>query len=517
MALKAKIYIVMLFSALQAQGSSLSEKITQCLQENVKQKKPIVVSSEGLKSTKFMEHVKELINVQPELACSVIVQGLLTLLEHTFIYQERIKLIVGRLANHQECTLPIILAVLQRYPQMFEDGNNPLHYNLDPLITVVQSLIKINPAKWQPILALLQDSGIQDAFDAQVQERLPNIKALNKELIKELQSTRNIDKVERLINTGASFWRWPLFSLIIERNNIDFLKNIFALSNKKYDNPQDLIMAFNLAIKKNNVEAMKLLLTRNNSLIINGIDGSLAEAIFYSNIDAARFLFEHGATLDPYRALYLALRRNPYKPEMTQLIFQYMPDLKIQSSEDSNKDLLYYAIDNRDSNAVKLLLEHGANPNVMYQGGGTPLTQAVREGNENTLRILVEYKAAVNFKDQFGQSPMGFAIGRGNIQAAYFLAQHGADLSSEINKQDHYGKTPLMEMTQENNADFVKFLLEYGANPNIENKGGETALQIALHNKRYVYDSLRRENEGWRDRQEKNAKIIELLKDYKAT
>lgn len=60
---------------------------------------------------------------------------------------------------------------------------------------------------------------------------------------------------------------------------------------------------------------------------------------------------------------------------------------------------LHCACNNGNKNAVKLLLEHGADPNIGTYLWGSPLTQLlsrVRDGTREILKLLVHYKADIN-------------------------------------------------------------------------------------------------------------------------
>ena len=77
-----------------------------------------------------------------------------------------------------------------------------------------------------------------------------------------------------------------------------------------------------------------------------------------------------------------------------------------------------------------------------------------------------------------------------------------------INTQDHEGNTALMIVVQRGgNAEAVKAFLDAGANPNIKNKAGKTALQIAMEKKLPAVVKLLREHgarEGKVDPNEKD-------------
>src|SRR5213079_1200178 len=62
-----------------------------------------------------------------------------------------------------------------------------------------------------------------------------------------------------------------------------------------------------------------------------------------------------------------------------------------------------------DVQLVKLLLERGANPNVMDDGGYTPLHRAAALGNVPVAQVLLQGKAQPNRLDKGGRTPIDVA------------------------------------------------------------------------------------------------------------
>lgn len=112
----------------------------------------------------------------------------------------------------------------------------------------------------------------------------------------------------------------------------------------------------------------------------------------------------------------------------------------INISDELGWTLLGYAIYN-EMDITELLLENGANPNVIVNG-------------EPIINI---------------------AIDRRDIGTPELLIEHGAD----INIQNWCGETPLMRAIKSYIIDNVKLLIEHGANPYIKDSFGNDALDIA--------------------------------------
>ena len=63
-----------------------------------------------------------------------------------------------------------------------------------------------------------------------------------------------------------------------------------------------------------------------------------------------------------------------------------------------------------EDDAIEMLLELGANPNVRDVSGWTPLHMAVNVGSESIVQILLEAGADRNTKDNVGTTPLHAAL-----------------------------------------------------------------------------------------------------------
>ena len=156
--------------------------------------------------------------------------------------------------------------------------------------------------------------------------------------------------------------------------------------------------------------------------------------------------------------------------------------------------------------AVKLLLEHGANANIKSHNGFTVLMAAVNNENVGSAELLVKYGTDVNATTSDGGCALAFAASRLNLEMVKLLLDNNA----RPNKcRDTNGETPLISAvaaapslapifalrsnSQEAQAALekvaptlvrarmvIKALLAHGADVNVSEQNGNSPLSLAV-------------------------------------
>jgi ankyrin repeat protein len=212
-----------------------------------------------------------------------------------------------------------------------------------------------------------------------------------------------------------------------------------------------LAMRINVAMKDGNDDLVEYLIERGadvNYIYENepsGYNTMLEIAIQHNNIRLISLLMDYGA--DP-NILYndaTPLIVATLMPKVTaatlEFLLEYDIDIEIPVQ---NIPPLHWAIITKNYDKVKILIEHGADVNIIeYVNGFTP------------IHIAAKFW--------------------GNGKAVKLLLQHGAD-SNII----HNGKPMLMSLFDDGKFEIAKVLIENGAELNMHNKMGETPLYWAL-------------------------------------
>eukprot|EP00438_Fugacium_kawagutii_P012241 Skav216857 [mRNA] locus=scaffold1042:88560:94433:- [translate_table: standard] len=128
--------------------------------------------------------------------------------------------------------------------------------------------------------------------------------------------------------------------------------------------------------------------------------------------------------------------------------------------------------------AVRFLVEAGADMNQATNDGAIPLFIAAHNGHIETVRFLVEAGADINQAMNDGATPVLIAAQNGHMEAVRLLVGAGADMNQAMN----HGETPLFIAAHNGHIETVRFLVEAGAGINQAMNDGATPVLIAAHN-----------------------------------
>jgi ankyrin repeat protein len=209
-------------------------------------------------------------------------------------------------------------------------------------------------------------------------------------------------------------------------------------------------------------------------------------AVCLDNVPMARLLLEHGASLvqrdkfgKPSHSAIHAAR----SAEMVQLLVDHHADLEqpvvwrplelyakrgyieamraalrngAQIASGGRSALFQAARHNVD--AVKLLLEHGADVKVEDGRWKTPLHNAAEEGKTDVVRLLLErWPEGIRVKDREGKTPLHSAAQLGRVKVVKLLLERWPEATRE---KDVAGNTPLHMAALRGDIDVMGLLVE---------------------------------------------------------
>jgi ankyrin repeat protein len=125
--------------------------------------------------------------------------------------------------------------------------------------------------------------------------------------------------------------------------------------------------------------------------------------------------------------------------------------------------------------AVKILVEAGADVNQKEKNGETAIISAMQSGPDDHPEIveyLLDHGAVPDSSSQFGHTVLLYAVEGGHLSIIKKLIEKGAN----IEQTDKYSRqTPLISAAYKEKTDVVKLLLESGANIHAVDSRGNTA------------------------------------------
>jgi len=186
---------------------------------------------------------------------------------------------------------------------------------------------------------------------------------------------------------------------------------------------------------------------------------------------------ENGDTALHY-ALTLRLQKNPTSPILQDLL-EHTTDPNVPSPQDGSTLLHRAAASaNADEELALLLSTPKIDVNACIAAtGDTPLTRAVSMNHPAAVKLLLHHGADPNVLTAAGQSPLSLAVKLENAQVVTDLLRHSADAAVCLPLD---GQTVLHQAACANSEGMVRLLLRRGVCADVANRQGRTPLDVAV-------------------------------------
>ncbi len=218
-----------------------------------------------------------------------------------------------------------------------------------------------------------------------------------------------------------------------------------------------------------------------------GIISPLQAAIIQGDAELVKFFISKKAPLFD-DCLHLAIQHHKNDTSVLELLIAYYESegLSIDDAFDGMSPMLY-AVKTDNTNALKLLITHGAKINnrteaTTRHGARDAITLAIENDTSSSLSTLLQFFSPKDFSITIGSgrtqqilSPLQFAARKGHLQCVQQLHDAGDDL----NATDTKGNTALHCAILHGHTDVANDLIKNGANLNAANKLGQTPLDLA--------------------------------------
>ena len=214
--------------------------------------------------------------------------------------------------------------------------------------------------------------------------------------------------------------------------------------------------------------------------------------------DVVQYLLEHGADVDAQAnidhstPLHLASYWGGVK--VAQLLLDHGANINVRDEKGRtqlHRTLINmeYEFEDYNFDDMQFLLDHGADVDALDDDHSTPLHIVSQFGNAKAASLLLEHHPNIHVRNMDNQTPLHIISSRsGNMSSNEYihmlwpLLEHGAD----IDALDNNHSTPLHSALYSGNVEAARLLLDYGASIHIQNKQGQTPLQVLITDDHWI-------------------------------
>ena len=234
---------------------------------------------------------------------------------------------------------------------------------------------------------------------------------------------------------------WTALQHSIFMNNLPFTKRLleFAVDTDTIDNTDNPLLLKVLFWKKDKIfdlllfsgASINICASRNHTLIMRALQQNL-------ELDRLKKILKYNFDLEQqsdhnWTAIYYAICYYN-NPEALKLLIEKGAEVNT-SDRDGNTPLMIAILWARDLKKIKLLLKHKANVNEKNRAGKTPLIiAAISQNSLDYIKTLVEHGSKLNEADNSKNTAYDWAVKKKKNAISKYLSKHGALPYSKIKK-----------------------------------------------------------------------------------
>ncbi|MFP4549756.1 MAG: ankyrin repeat and protein kinase domain-containing protein [Spirochaetales bacterium] len=219
--------------------------------------------------------------------------------------------------------------------------------------------------------------------------------------------------------------------------------------------------------KSGDLEACRELVANGAEIDFSAPDGTTAFALaaLSGHLHIMEYLRDRGANINP------VIREQ--SPLLHELVYEdngpaagWLLQQGVSADLDRTSDgwsPLMVAVTVGNRTMVSLLLNAGADPDLLDGRLWSPLHVAVWDGDFGTAELLLEHGSDINVCGDINRSPLHYVAGEGNLDAVRFLLAAGAD--ANVGAESNW--TPLHALSQNGNVEIARALVAAGAKPDV--------------------------------------------------
>jgi ankyrin repeat protein len=223
---------------------------------------------------------------------------------------------------------------------------------------------------------------------------------------------------------------------LIKNINKKLIKNALNIIDENGNNP------LHLAAQLNDLELLKYYIKINNLLDVQNSNGCsvvwyIKDNDFIKELINDKIINVHHKIRDHLTLMHLYIQKNDL--DMVNFLIDHKYDLNYPIETPP----LMMAIILNKINIIKLLLNNGANPNILDKNYYRPLLLAILHNNFNVTKLLIENGADVNYYGPENmEHPVLIAINKENNKIIKLLLDNDIDM----NVQNKFLETPVHYM-----------------------------------------------------------------------